>query len=381
MSPRAVAAPTAAGPDLFQLFKNLKAERGLTDAQARQVVEEMIRGALERKFGKGAQFELVLKPEEKVFRLIRLQRVVTVVADPVAEISLEAAREEDPEFEVGDLLETPIDPTTMGRYASFAGKDAMRRQTRVFLHDDTLATWKEKVGSLVVVKVSRVEHGTAWCMIEGAPALEIVLPQREQSRGRPPKEGDTMEVAILEIADRRDVIRVVVSEGGPGYVTAVLKSRIPAESFRRIEFVKVVREAGVATKLVVRSADPEFDAVAAVVGRQGTLLQKVAQDVGERIDVLPWTDDLEDLVERALAPAEITEVRIEENNRITVMVHDSRDRREAVGERGSNVRLASQIVGRDITIEAEIADTGRGGAGRGRGAPMRRRFTQDDDEG
>lgn len=356
----------SSSPDIFESFEALMKARKLTPDAAKAVLVEGVTAALERKYGRGARVEVSINPAERRLEITRLRTVVDGAAgelDQATQIALAEAQEIDPTFQVGDEMVEPINPQTLGRYASHAGRSTVRHTTRTRLRTELLDRWQARVGQMVHMTIQHVDRGTAYGVIAGEADLEVLLPRREQDSARPPVEGKAIEVAVVEVVESTHAVRLVVSEGGPAYVLAAIRARVEPGVWGQIEIVNAVREPGRATKIVARGRSVTVDALSLLAGPNGRTLNRVAEEVGERIDLITPTDDLFTLAAYALAPAEVTSVREEADGSLVATVPDGLARRDAIGERGHNVRLAGRLVGREIRVEAP----GDGPRERGRG--------------
>lgn len=340
---------------IFTLFQDMCEQRKMKPEEAQKLVSDTMRAALERKYGRGVLFEMNLDQKAKTFEVKRIRTVVESVEDPITQISLKEAQEIDEQFEVGEELEEPIDPQTLGRYASYAGRDAIRRDTRAHVKGGLMDRWAAKLGTLIWVNVQSIENGTAFCTVPEEAGLEVILPSRHQDRSKPLTEGASVEGAIIEVKEEKHGVRLVITESGPEVMLAELRSRIAPDVWNKIDIVKAVREPGRATKIVAQP-QPEcgdFDAISALAGVRGALIRRLAEERGERIDLISPTDDVYEMVRMALTPAEIEDVEEEEGSGdLIAIVADMRSRREAIGEKGVNVRLAGKLVGRQIRIES-----------------------------
>ena len=322
-------------------------EKGLDPEIVLDAMEQAIRTAA-RRFHKGKELAVRIDRETGKVRLFHVRRVVETVEDPVNEITLDEARKEKPDAEIGDELREELPPIDLERIAAHTAKHVIAQKLRDAERERIYEEYAPRVGELTTGIVKRVERGHVYLDLGKAEAVmyrEDCIP-RETFR-----QGDRVRVYIREVRKHGKGPQVIVSRADAGMVLRLFELEVPEIQEGLVEIKAIAREPGVRTKIAVASNDPHVDPVGACVGARGARVQAVVNELhGERIDIIEWTDDPAAMVVNALAPAEIERVIIDEDkNTIEVVVREE-NLAVAIGKNGVNVRLASELTGWNIEL-------------------------------
>src|SRR5262245_36714498 len=278
--------------------------------------------------------------------------VVEEVADPTREISLTEARRKDPAAEVGSEIRTPKSTDVLGRIAAQTAKQVILQQVREAERDTIFNEYHNRVGELVTVIVKRAEGPD---LIVDMGRTEARLPKREQSKLETYNIGERLRVVIRMVDRAAKGPQVIVSRADAALVQRLFGMEVPEIYDGTVQIRAAAREAGERTKVAVFSRDKDVDPVGACVGMKGMRVQSIIRELrGEKIDIIPYSEETVAFAQKALSPAKVTRVQITdpENHKLEVIVEDSQ-LSLAIGKKGQNVRLASKLIGWDIDIKSE----------------------------
>ncbi|MDX8431377.1 MAG: transcription termination factor NusA [Candidatus Algichlamydia australiensis] len=335
--------------DLVALFEYLEREKGIK----REIIIGSIEEALElaaRKSVEGiTNANVRVDPNTGEIDVTCEKEIVEKVKYPGEEISLEAARELDPDCNSGQFIEVVVTPAQFGRIAAQTAKQVIAQKLRGAERDVIYSEYRDRVGEIINGTVKRVVKGRT--VIVDLGKVEAILPERFIPRTEHYNVGDRILALLYEVRDTEGGgAEAVLSRTAPDLVVELFKQEVPEIQEGLIEVVKVVREGGHRCKLAVRSNDPKVDPVGACVGVRGTRVKNVIRELGnEKIDILPYMEDRVEMLERSLSPIEIKKIS-EEEETIWIVVDDE-DYPAALGKRGINARLSGELIGVRLEIE------------------------------
>jgi N utilization substance protein A len=278
--------------------------------------------------------------------------VVEDVADPLREISLTEARKHNPTIELGGEITEPKPTDVLGRIAAQTAKQVILQKVREAERDTIYNEFHTRVGELVNSIAKRMEGPD---MIVDLGRTEARLPKREQSRLEAYNVGDRLRVTIRAVERAAKGPQVIVSRADPALVQRLFEMEVPEIYDGTVQIRAVAREAGERTKIAVESRDKDVDPVGACVGMKGMRVQSIIRELrGEKIDIIPYSEETVAFAQKALSPAKVTRVQIvdPEEKRLEVIVEDTQ-LSLAIGKKGQNVRLASKLIGWNIDIKSE----------------------------
>jgi N utilization substance protein A len=278
--------------------------------------------------------------------------VVEEVTDPKREISLADAKKKNPAAEIGSEIITAKPTDVLGRIAAQTAKQVILQKVREAERDTIYNEYHNRVGELVTVIVKRAEGPD---LIVDMGRTEARLPKREQSRLETYNIGERLRVVIKAVDRAAKGPQVIVSRADAGLVQRLFEMEVPEIYDGTVQIRQAAREAGERTKVAVASRDKDVDPVGACVGMKGMRVQSIIRELrGEKIDIIPYSEETVAFAQKALSPAKVTRVQITdpENHKLEVIVEDSQ-LSLAIGKKGQNVRLASKLIGWDIDIKSE----------------------------
>lgn len=338
--------------DLSRVIEQVSKEKGIDKAILISALENAMVSAAKKTFGAQRRIEAQYNPEIGEVELFEAKIVVEEVKDPDAEISLQQARETlDPEAEIGDELLCKLDTSSFGRIAAQAAKQNIVQRVRDAEREIIFNEFKGREGELVNGIVQRFERKN---IIVNLGRTDAILPEKEQVPRERYRQGDRIRAYIVAVEMTSRGPQIVLSRTHPGMLIKLFEQEVPEIYEGIVEVKGAAREPGGRAKIAVHSNDPDVDPVGACVGMKGTRVQAVVQELrGEKIDIVHWTGDQAEFVCRALAPAKVSKIIIDdEEHSMEVIVPDDQ-LSLAIGKRGQNVRLASRLTGWKIDVRSE----------------------------
>ena len=332
-------------------FREMIANKNLSRADLHDLIKDGIMAALARRFGPNVEAEVEIDEEAGDIKIIVLKQVVEEVEDSSRQIPLEEARWDDPDFEVGDVLEIPVDFTQFGRNAVMAAKQRIIQRVREGERNKIREEYASKVGDLLSGEVQQVERGKIVMMLNKSRDAEAIIPWKEQNPRERFRQGEPIRAVLKRVEETPKGPRLIFSRADPLFVAALFKLEVPEIYQGIVEIKALAREVGGRTKVAVSSRDDSIDPVGACVGLKGSRVQAVVSELGgERIDIVPWHPDPEIFARRALAPAKVAKVISDSGRRVITAIVDEDQLSLAIGRNGQNVRLASQLIGWQIDL-------------------------------
>jgi N utilization substance protein A len=335
---------------VVEAFRMMAANKSLSQIELHDLIREGIHAALARRFGGPVEAEIEFDGEGDI-KITVLKEVVEEVEDSAREVSLEQARWDDPDFEVGDLLEIPVSFREFGRSAVMAAKQRIIQRVREGERERIREEFSDRMGDLVSGEVQAIERGKLVVMLNRSREAEAIIPWREQNPRERFRQGDPIRAVLKLLEETPRGPRLILSRGDPQFVAALFALEVPEIYQSIVEIREIVREAGGRTKIAVSSRDESVDPVGACVGLKGSRVQAVVSELsGERIDIVPWHPDPEIFARRALAPARVAKVISDAPRHVITAIVDEDQLSLAIGRNGQNVRLASQLIGWQIDL-------------------------------
>jgi len=291
-----------------------------------------------------------MDPTSEKTRLFVVHKIVEEVEDPVKEVTLEEAKKVDPKAEIGgEIREEVYPPAEYGRVAAQTAKQVILQRLREAERTMIFNEYKDKEGDLINGTVQRIEGSVV--MVDIGKATGILFPS-EQSRSDRYYSGARMKFYIAKVDDTAKEPQVLLSRSHPGMIKKLFEMEVPEIAGNTVEIMGVAREAGVRSKVAVKSLQDSVDPVGSLVGRRGVRVQAVMAEIGEeKIDIVLWDEDAKQFIINALSPAQIKEVVLDEPAHSALIRVEDDQLSLAIGRSGQNVRLASKLTGWNIEVE------------------------------
>lgn len=344
-------------PELLLVADAVSREKGIQREEVLEAMEQAIQKAGRAKYGHEKDIRATIDRKTGDVRLSRWTEVVDEVENEDTQIALSIARKFRPEIQAGEYLIDPLPPIDFGRIAAQTAKQVIVQRVREYERKRQYNEFKDRVGEIVNGTVKRTEYGNLLVEIGSAEALlrrDELIP-RETFRN-----SDRVRAYIYDVRDEPRGPQIFLSRTHPAFLAKLFAQEVPEIYDGIIEIKAVARDPGSRAKMAVISRDASIDPVGACVGMRGSRVQAVVAELqGEKIDIIPWSPQAATFVVNALAPAEVSKVVMdEEAGRVEVVVPDEQ-LSLAIGRRGQNVRLASQLTRWDIDILTEAEESER----------------------
>ncbi len=350
--------------EVLSAFKELAQLKQLERSELRELIRDGIMAALAKKIGPNVRAEIAIDEMTGKIDITVLREVVAEVEDPSRQVTLEEARFEDPEFQVGDVLEESVDFGQFGRMAVQAAKQRIIQRVREGERARIRDEFADRVGELLSGEVQQIERGKIVVMLAKFREAEAIIPYREQNHREHFHQGDTIRAVLKRLEETPKGPRLILSRADALFVKALFKLEVPEVQQQIVEIRATAREVGSRTKIAVFSRDDGIDPVGACVGLKGSRVQAVVNELGgERIDIVPWSPDPERFAKLALAPARVARVFSDPDTKTIQAIVDEDQLSLAIGRNGQNVRLASELTGWKIDLYSSREWLERGGEG------------------
>ena len=343
--------------ELLQIAEAVAREKSIDKGIVIAAMEDAIQKAARSRYGSETEVRAEINPRTGELRLSRLLLVAEAVENSATQISLDDARKRNPAAQIGDFIAETLPPLEYGRIAAQSAKQVIVQKVREAERDRQYGDYKDRIGEIVNGVVKRVEYGNVVADLGRGEAIvrrDELLP-RELFRN-----GDRIRAYVYDVRREPRGPQIFLSRTHPQFMAKLFAQEVPEIYDGIVEIRAVARDPGSRAKIAVISRDSSVDPVGACVGMRGSRVQAVVNELqGEKIDLIPWSPDVATFVVKALAPAEVVKVVLDEvRERIEVVVPDAQ-LSLAIGRRGQNVRLASQLTGWDIDILTEAEESER----------------------
>lgn len=341
-------------PDLNRVIEQVSKEKGMDRSVIIEALESAMLSAARRTFSQ-KRIEAKFNPDLAEVELFEIKTVVDTVTNAETEVDLATARSTlDPEAQAGDELLSKLPATAFGRIAAQVAKQSVIQKVREAERELIYNEFKNRKGELFSGIVQRVEKRN---IIVNLGRTDAVLPEKEQIPWERYRQGDRIRAYILDVEMSHKGPQIILSRTHPGFLIKLFEQEAPEVYEGIIEIKSAAREPGSRAKIAVHSTDPDVDPVGACVGVKGTRVQAVVQELrGERVDIVPWTPDPAEYVCRALLPAKVSKIILDEEEHAMEVIAPDDQLSLAIGKKGQNVRLASRLTGwrLDVRSESEV---------------------------
>lgn len=343
--------------ELLQIADAVAREKSIEREVVIEAMAEAIQKAARSRYGAENEIRARINPTTGEIRLVRLLEVVDVLENDAVQVELKEAQRRNPAAQLGDMIEDELPPVDFGRIAAQTAKQVIVQKVRDAERERQYDEYKDRIGEIVHGIVKRVEYGNVVTDLGRGEAIvrrDELLP-RETFRN-----GDRVRAYIYDVRREQRGPQIFLSRTHPQFMAKLFAQEVPEIYDNIIEIKAVARDPGSRAKIAVLSNDSSIDPVGACVGMRGTRVQAVVNELqGEKIDIIQWSPDAATFIVNGLAPAEVVKVVLDEDTqRIEVVVPDDQ-LSLAIGRRGQNVRLASQLTGWDIDILTEAEESER----------------------
>ena len=337
--------------ELLEALTILEKEKNISKEVLMEAIEQSLIQACKNHFGKADNVHVTIDHETCEFSVYADKTVVEVVEDPVMEISLSNAKMMDSKYELGDIVQVPIQSKQFGRIATQNAKNVIlqkiREEERKVLYDEYFQKEKDVVTGVVQRYMGKNVSVTLG-------KVDAILSENEQVKGEVYKPTERIKVYVLEVKDSPKGPKIMVSRTHPELVKRLFEAEVTEVKDGIVEIKSIAREAGSRTKIAVWSNDPDVDAVGACVGMNGARVNTIVEELrGEKIDIISWNENPALLIENALSPAKVITVLADPDEKTALVIVPDYQLSLAIGKEGQNARLAARLTGFKIDIKSE----------------------------
>lgn len=339
--------------DFFLALDELEKQKGIKKEFFIETLESALVAAYKKNFGEAKSVLVKLNPDKNTIKVYAYKTVAEVVENPEAEISLEEAKLIKKSYKVGDQVLEEVTPKEFGRIAAGTAKQVVTQKLREAERSVAYGELEEKVDTLMVGYIRRQENDTYYIELANT-SIEGVLMPSDQIASENYAINDRVRVYVKKLRETARGVQAIVSRSNPGFVRKLFENEVPEISTGHVEIKGIVRDAGYRTKMAIHSDDPQIDPLGACVGNKGTRVNSVVSELGgEKVDIIIWSDDPFEYIARALSPATVISVEIDEATKSARVIVPDDKLSLAIGKSGQNVRLAAKLTGWKIDVKSE----------------------------
>ncbi len=337
--------------DIKRVIEQVSRDKGIDRNILIRALEEALKSAARKKYGSKIDIEVQFNEEAGEFEVFQFKEVVETITDPDIQMTVGQGVKLDPECEIGDSLGNKMDATTFGRIAAQSAKQVIIQKMKDAERDSVYSGYIDRKGEIINGIVQRFDRRD---IVVNLGQNEAILPYKEQVPKETYRRGDRIRAYLLDVMYESRGPQILLSRTHPNFLVNLFKTEVPEISEGIVKIMGASREPGVRAKIAVATSDSDIDPVGACVGMKGSRVQNVVQELrGEKIDIIPWHVDPAKFVCNALAPAEISRVIIDEENRAMEVIVPDESLSLAIGKKGQNVRLASKLTQWHLDVISE----------------------------
>ena len=337
--------------EFINALDEIEKDKGISKDVLIEAIESALLSAYKKDFGSKENVRIDIVEDQGEVKVYSQREIVEEVENSKYEISLEKAREIDPSYDVGDIVEDEITPANFGRIAAQTAKQVVMQRIREAERDVIYDHYKKKEGELITGTIQRFHYDN---ILIDMGKTEALLPPPEQIPGEVYEKGKRIKLYIVEVSSTTKGPRILVSRTHPNLLKRLFELEVPEIYDGTVEIRAVAREAGRRSKMAVTSRDENVDPVGSCVGPKGMRVQAVVDQLnGEKIDIIEWNEDPGELISNALNPAEVISVDTDENEKVAEVVVPDFQLSLAIGKEGQNARLAAKLTGWKVDIKKE----------------------------
>jgi len=342
---------------IIQSFAEIAKDKGIDKDLLLSILEDVFRTMIRKKYESDDAFEVILNADRGEIQILHIREVVPAdeLTDEVTEITLEEAQKHDPDLELYDEYAQEISIQDFGRRAVTMARQQLAQRIREIEKDNIFEDYSDRIGEIVLGDVYQVRNNKD--ILVNHNGVELLLPKNEQIYKDRFRKGDTIRAVVVEVKRYSGNPTVIISRTSPLFLERLFENEIPEVFDGIIELKRIAREPGDRSKVAVISHDERVDPVGACVGMKGIRIHAVVRELqNENIDVINYSDDKIEFIKRALQPAKVLKVELnEDGSRASVLV-PADEVSKAIGKGGVNIRLASKLVDAEIDVFREVEE-------------------------
>jgi N utilization substance protein A len=335
--------------DLVAIFEYLEREKGIKREIVVKAIEDSLRIAAKKSIKHIGDVNVTVNPKTGQIDATSEKEIVEEVLYPEEEILLETAREIDPDCEIGQWIQVEVNPEDLGRIAAQTAKQVITQKLKGAERDVIYEEYRHRINEIVSGTVKKIARGNT--LVVDLGKVEAILPGKFYPANEKYGVGDKVQAMLLEVRDTENGgAEVILTRSHSEIVRQLFLQEVPECHDGLISIVKIARDAGYRTKMLVASSDPRIDPVGACVGVRGTRVKNIIRELNnEKIDILPYTDDLQDLLTQILSPVIPKKMEMEGDDTVVLVVNDE-DYPTVLGKKGSNARLISSLIEHQVKV-------------------------------
>jgi N utilization substance protein A len=339
-------------PEFIAALDKIQEEKQIDKEDLIDAIEVAITTAYKKNYGSAQNVEISVDRINGDIQVYAMKEIVEIPDNDKYQISLEKAREIDPKYEIGDLFRKEVRPRDFGRIAAQNAKQLIIQRIKEAERDIIYNDYLERQDEVLTGIIKRVEKGIVYVEVG---KLEAVMLPSEQTPGETYSVNQRIKVYLLMVKKTTKGPQVNVSRTHPGLVKRLFESEVPEIFDGVVDIVSISREAGSRTKVAVKANEPSIDPVGACVGQKGVRVQNIINELfGEKIDVIKWSETIEEYIANALSPAKVVKVIANIDEKTAIAIVDDYQLSLAIGKEGQNVRLGAKLTGWKIDIKSKI---------------------------
>jgi len=342
-------------PNMIEIFKEFKDTKSIDRTTLVSVLEESFRNVIAKKYGSDENFDVIVNPDKGDLEIYRNRVVVAdgEVQDENKEISLTDAQKIEPDYEVGEDVSEPVNFAKFGRLAILNLRQTLASKVLELEHDSLYNKYKDRVGQIISGEVYQVWKREVLLVDE--ENNELILPKGEQIPRDQYRKGETIRAVILRVDNDNNNPKIILSRTAPTFLERLLEAEVPEIEDGLISIKGIARMPGERAKIAVESYDDRIDPVGACVGVRGSRVHGIVRELcNENIDVINWTANTKLFVQRALSPAKVSSLTIDEEEKKAEVFLQPEEVSLAIGRSGMNIKLASMLTGYTIDVFREL---------------------------
>lgn len=342
-------------PNMIETFKEFKDTKSIDRTTLVSVLEESFRNVLAKIFGSDENFDVIVNPDKGDFEIHRNRVVVAdgEVEDENKQISLTDARKIEADYEVGEDVSEEVDFNKFGRRAILNLRQTLASKILELEHDSLYNKYKDRVGQIISGEVYQTWKREV--LLVDDENNELILPKDEQIPRDQYRKGETVRAVILRVDNENSNPKIILSRTAPEFLERLLEAEVPEISDGLIAIRKIARMPGERAKIAVESFDDRIDPVGACVGVRGSRVHGIVRELcNENLDVINWTANTKLFIQRALSPAKVSSLNVDEENKKAEVYLQPEEVSLAIGRGGMNIKLASMLTGYTIDVFREL---------------------------
>lgn len=340
---------------LADIFREFKQDKNIDRATLVSVIEECFRSVIAKTYGSDENYDVIVNPDKGDFEIYHNRTVVEddKVTDPQSEISLSEARKIEEDYEVGEDVSQRVDVMSFGRRAILTLRQTLASRILELEHDTLYNQYKDRVGEIVIAEVYQVWKRELLLLDDDGN--ELLLPKQEQIPGDFFRKGESVRAVISRVDNANNNPKIYLSRTSPEFLRRLMEAEVPEINDGLITIHRIARLPGERAKVAVESYDERIDPVGACVGVKGSRVHGIVRELrGENIDVLSYTTNPQLFITRALSPANVNRIELDEENKKAEVFLEPDQVSLAIGKGGANIKLASMLTGYTIDVFREL---------------------------